>query len=112
MQATVHGFAKSRTRLSDFTSLQTIVEVMEVMWTSFERSHASNGAVSAPNPEASHHRPTPPPQSPGHSWACLGQSLVGSILLSSGSWCTAAFVFALLQSVSQSCVSSGGSVVG
>ena len=42
----------------------------------------------------------------------MGQSLVGSLLLSPGSWCTQISVCALQESVSQSCVSSGGSVVG
>ena len=31
-----------------------------------------------------HHRPTPPPETPGHSQASLGQSLVGSLLLGPG----------------------------
>ena len=35
-----------------------------------------------------------------HSWASLGQSLVGSLLLSPGSWCTQTFVCALQESVS------------
>ena len=47
-----------------------------------------------------------------HSWASLAQSLVGSLLLSPGSWCTQAFVCSLQESVSQSCVSSGDSTVG
>ena len=33
-------------------------------------------------------RPLPTHASTGHSWASLGQSLVGSLLLSPGSWCT------------------------
>ena len=37
---------------------------------------------------------------PGHSWASLGQYLVGSLLLSPGSWCTQGFVCAILESVS------------
>ena len=39
-------------------------------------------------------------ESPGHSWKSLGQSLVGSLLLSPGSWCTQGFVCALQESVS------------
>ena len=47
----------------------------------------------------------PPPthslwETPGHSWESLGQSLVGSLLLSPGSWCTQSFVCALQESVS------------
>ena len=56
--------------------------------------------VSAPNPAAGHHRPIPPPETPGHSQASLGQSLVGSLLLSPGSWFIQGFVCALQESVS------------
>ena len=41
-----------------------------------------------------------PLQISGHFWASLGQSLVGSLLLSPGSWCTQGFVCALQESVS------------
>ena len=34
-------------------------------------------------------------KTPGHSWASLGQSLVGSLLLSPGSWCAQGSVCAL-----------------
>ena len=44
--------------------------------------------------------------SPGHSRASLGQSLVGSRLLSPGSWCAQGSVCTLQEPVSQSCVSS------
>ena len=70
------------------------------MVTSFKRSHARTATLSAPNPAAGHHQPTPPPETPGHSQASLGQSLVGSLLLSPGSWCTQGFVCALQESVS------------
>ena len=91
---------------------QTMVEVMKIMATSFKRSHACTAALSAPNPAAGHHWPTPLLETPGHSQASLGQSLVGSLLLSPGSWCTQGSVCALQESISQSCVSSGGSMVG
>ena len=42
----------------------------------------------------------PPPETPGHSQASLAQSLVGSLLLSPGSWCTQDFVCAFQESVS------------
>ena len=42
----------------------------------------------------------PPPEIPGHSWACLGQFFVGLLLLSPGSWCAQHFVCALQESVS------------
>ena len=44
--------------------------------------------------------PTPLSETPGHSQASLGQSLVGSLLLSPGSWCKQGFVYALQESVS------------
>ena len=61
-----------------FTWGQTMVEVMKIMVTSFERSHACTATLSAPNPAAGHHHPTPPLETPGHSQASLGLSLVGS----------------------------------
>ena len=76
-----------------------MVEVMKIMATSFKRSHACTATLSAPNPAAGHHRPTPLLETPGHSQASLGQSLVGSLLLSPGSWCTQGFVCALQGSV-------------
>ena len=81
------------------------------MVTSCKRSHACTATLSAPNPAAGHHPPTPPLETPGHSQAILGPSLVGSLLLSPGSWCTGS-VCALQESMSQSCVSSGSSMVG
>ena len=84
-----------------------MVEVMKTMGNSFKRSHAYTASLSAPDPSASHHQPTP-----GHSWASLGQSLVGSLLISSGSWCTQGSVCALQESVSPDCVNSGSSMVG
>ena len=95
-----------------FTWGQTMVEIMKIMVTSFKRSHAHTATLSAPNPATCHHQPTPLPETPGHSWASLGQSLVGSLLLSPGSWCTQGPVCALPESISQSCVSSGSSYGG
>ena len=83
-----------------------------VMATSFKRSHAGTAALSAPDPAAGHRRPSPLPETPGHSWACLGQSLVGSLLFSPGSWCAQGSVCTLQASIPQSCVSSGRSMVG
>ena len=79
---------------------QTMVEVMKIMATFFKSSRAHNATRSAPDPTAGHCQPTPPPETPGHSQASLGQSLVGSLLLSPGSWCTQGFVCALQESVS------------
>ena len=73
---------------------------MKIVVTSFRRSHASTATLSAPNPAAGHHQPMPPPETRGHSWASLGQSLVGSLLLSPGSWCAQGSVCALQESIS------------
>ena len=89
-----------------------MVEVIKIMATSFKRSCAHTAVLSAPNLAPGHHWPTPLREAPGHSWASLAQSLVGSLLLSPGSWYTQAFVCSLQESVSQSCVSSGDSTVG
>ena len=79
---------------------QTIVEVMKIMVTSFKRSPASTASLSGPGPAAGHCWPISPPETPGHSQTSLGQSLVGSLLLSPGSWCTQGSVCALQESVS------------
>ena len=73
---------------------QTMVEVMKKMATS---SHTAT--LGAPDPAAGH-RPMPLPETPGHSRASLGQSPVGSLLLSPGSWFAQSFVCALQESVS------------
>ena len=70
-----------------------------------------HGYNQCPRPAAGHSRPTPPPETPGHSWASLGQSLAGSLLLSPGSWCLR-FCLCLQESIPRSRVSSGGSLVG
>ena len=67
--------------------------------------------TQCPQPYGRHRRPTPPPETPGHSQGSLGQSLVGSLLMSPGSWYTPASVCALQESVSQSYVRSGSSMV-
>ena len=59
-------------------------------------------------------RPLPthtPPETPGRSRASLGQPLVGSLLLSPGSWCTQGSDCACQEFLSQSCASSGSSIV-
>ena len=77
-----------------------MVEVMKIMATSFKRSNAGTATLSAPNPAASHRQSMPPPETPGHSRASLGQSLVASLLLSPGSRCVKGSVCALPESVS------------
>ena len=48
---------------------QTMVEGMEIMEASFKRSHVPTSTLSASNPAAGHHQPTPSPETPGHSQA-------------------------------------------
>ena len=76
---------------------QTMIVVMKVMVTSFKRSCAGTVVFCAPDPTADHLWPI---ISTGHSRASLGQSLVGSLLLSPGSWCAQGFACALQESVS------------
>ena len=91
---------------------QTMVEVMKITATFFKRSHAHTATLSAPNPAAGHPWPFPVPETPGHAQASVGQSLVGSLLFSPGTWWTQGSVCALQESVFQSCVSSCGSMEG
>ena len=60
---------------------------------------ALSAALSAPDPAAGDCQLTPLPETPGHTWAYLGQPLVGPLLLSPGSWCAQGFVGALQESV-------------
>ena len=78
----------------------------------YAQYHACTATLSALNPAAGHRQPMPPLETPGHSQASLRLSLVGSLLLSRGSYYTQGSVCALQESVSQSCVSSGRSMMG
>ena len=82
-----------------FTWDEIMVEVLKVMVTFSKRSHACTATLTTPNPAAGHHRPTPPLQTSGHTWASLGQSLVGSLLLAPESWCTQVSVYAFQESI-------------
>ena len=68
--------------------------------------------LGAPSPAAGHCRARPLLKTPGHSWASLGQSLGGhcSFLLGPGAHKVLFMPFKSL--FLQSCVSSGGSMVG
>ena len=77
-----------------------MLEVMKVMAASFKMSHARTATLSASNPAVGHHWPMSLPETPGHSQASLGQFLLGSLLLSSGSWYAPGSVCALQESVS------------
>ena len=71
------------------------------MGTSFKRTYAHNTVVfSAPDPAAGHCQPTSSPETPGHSQASMALSLVGTLLLFPGSWCTQGFVCAIQEFVS------------
>ena len=72
----------------------------------FKRAYARTVVFSAPYPMASHCWSTSPPETPGHSQASLVQSLFGSLLLSSGSWCTPRFCLCPPRVLPQSCGSS------
>ena len=48
--------------------------------------------VSAPDPATGSCQPTRLLETPGHSQASLAQSLVGSLLLSPGSWYAQGFI--------------------
>ena len=74
---------------------QAMVEIMKIMMISFKSSHTGTATLNALSPAAGHHQPMPPAETPGHSGASLGQSLVGSLLLSPGSWRTQGSVCAL-----------------
>ena len=70
-----------------------------MMVNSFKMSYACTATLSAFNPEAGYHRPTPLSE----SWTLtgsLGQSLVGSLLFSPGPQCAQDFVCALQEFIS------------
>ena len=79
---------------------QTMVEVVKIMVSSFKMSCACTAALIACDLAAGHSWPTPLLETPGHSWASLGWSLVGSLLLSPGFECAQGSVCALQESVS------------
>ena len=63
-----------------------------------QKSQACTATLSAPKPAAGYRQPTPLLETLGHSQASLGQSLVGSPLLSPGCWYTQGSVCALQES--------------
>ena len=89
-----------------------MVEVMKIMATSFMHPTTVQCFTQCPEP---HSRPLPTTlllETPGHSQASLGQSLVGSLLLFPGSWYARGSVCALQESISKAFVSPGSSMVG
>ena len=86
---------------------QTIAGVMVVMVTSFKgltpvQCSSQDCCGQCSWPLAGHCQPTPPSETSGHSQASLVQPLVGSLLLSPGSWCTQGFVVPLKSLFPQS----------
>ena len=84
---------------------------MKIMATSFKRSHAPTVTLSAPNPEAGHHRLMPLLETPGHSREIYVSLFWGhcSFLLGPGAH---RVLFVPSKSLfPQSCVSSSSSVV-
>ena len=91
---------------------KTMVEVMKTKVNSFKRSHICTAELSAPDPAAGYRWPMPPPETPGHSWQVWASLLCGhcSFFLGPG---THKILFVPSKSpFPQSCVSSGGSMVG
>ena len=80
IQFSINGWACVPSLL--FTWGQTMVKAMKIMVPSFKRCHGGTATLSGPDPAAGRCQPTPPLETPGHSQASLGQSLVGSLLLS------------------------------
>ena len=81
--------------------LESADSMVRLMMTSSKRCQdvpSWTAAASAPDPKAGHCWPIPPQKTPKHSQASLTRSLVGSLLLSLGSWCTQGFVCALQES--------------
>ena len=83
-----------------FSFFNVLTNLMKIMATSFKRSHAVPHSVPQPCS-----RPLQTRASARDSWtltgkASLGQSLVESLPLSPGFWCTQGFVCALQKSVS------------
>ena len=72
-----------------------MVEVMKIMVTSFRKSHAHTATLTDPHPTAGHSQPIPPPETPGHTRASLGQS---SGVTATFSWWAQGSVCALQES--------------
>jgi len=60
---------------------------------------SQNCCCQCPVPEAGHYQPIPPWKTLKHSQAGVAQSLVGSLILSPGSWWAQSFVCALQESL-------------
>ena len=110
------SFSRGSSWPRDWTRVSSIVGRRFTVWATREVQRPNYGGGNEDNgdrlkkvpcmpyctqrtdPATGHRRPTPPLHTPG--WASLGQSLVGTLLLFPGSWCTQGFVCALPESVS------------
>ena len=63
-----------------------MVAIMTAMMTTFKMTYAPTDAFSDPEPTEEHCQLMHPLETLGHSQGSLAQSLVGSLLLSPGSW--------------------------
>ena len=91
---------------------QTMLEAMRIMATSFKRSHAWTAILSAPDPTAGHHWSTPPLEvldTHRQVWVSL---LWGSCSFFLGPGADKVLFVPSKSLFPQSCVSSGGSMVG
>ena len=85
---------------------------MRIMETSFRRSHACTAALSVPNPAVGHHQPTPHQRlldAHGQVWVSL---LWGHCSFLRGPGAHKILFVPSKSLIPQSCVSSGGSMVG
>ena len=92
-----------------------VMKIMEIMVTSFKRSHACTAALSAPRPVAGLCMPAADPRlcwrlldTYWQVWVSLGRSVLGSL----GSGAHRVLFVPSKSLFPQSCVSSGHSIVG
>ena len=88
------------------------MEVVKIIETSFKRSHASTATLSAPNPAAGHRQPTPPQETldtHGQVWVSL---VWGHCSFLPGRGAHKVLFVPSKSLFLQSCISSGGSMVG
>ena len=89
-----------------------MVEVRNIMLTSFKMSHAGTAIGHACNPAAGHQCPMLLPETPGHSRASLGQSLCGHCSFFLGPGVHKVLLVPTKSLFSQPCEVLGSSVVG
>ena len=86
---------------------------MKIKVTSFKGTmYVCTVALSAPDPAAGQHRPMHLLETPGHSRASLGESLMGPCSFFLGPGASKVLFVPSKSLFPQSCVSSGGSMVG